>query len=411
MGVFRLQRLYYVQESSFGANSDAYSAGGTVNLAGYTAVRAVGDTVTLNLAQTEVARTELVDRLASRSASILTTKDGSTLEFSCYLSGLGTAAGNGVAATQTGLGALLIAAGFAQTLGTGDAAEAGSTSTVINLTAHGFAVGAGVVVGARGDGRGDGEFRVITATTANSITLNMALKAAPNTGDVVYAMATYVPQDTTALNSYEFVLNGLDTSGDIWALLGCKCETITFANLNPGEVPTATFRWRVATWVRMGSVTNAPAVSGFQDPVGIAHGGLYVQNVGTSTRAVVHESAFTFDPGMAAQPVPSSAGPAQSAVINWVRTAIVPTGSFSTPFAASYLTDHDARTGQFIMRQNHHVAGRVTALECQRAYWEGGPPLRENINDQTYTTVRWRGDEGTTTTNNLTRAAFRVHLG
>ena len=49
-----------------------------------------------------------------------------------------------------------------------DAAEAAGSSTVVNVTSHGQAVGTGVLCGARGDDKGDGEFRILVAQDTNT---------------------------------------------------------------------------------------------------------------------------------------------------------------------------------------------------------------------------------------------------
>jgi hypothetical protein len=171
-----------------------------------------------------------------------------------------------------------------------DAIEAASTSTVLNLTGHSIGKGQAVMVGTRGDARGNAEIREVLDTTANTVTLNMALSAAPSASDVV-RIATTVSLNDAATQEYQDFLAIGHASNDQRQMFGCV-GSFELAAASTSELPQFNFTMTPAQhqWVPDGELDAfqpATAAEGRNPPIDRGLGGFFLQDNGTTTRAVL----------------------------------------------------------------------------------------------------------------------------
>lgn len=213
--------------------------------------------------------------------------------------------GMGSANTTAPFEATLLSAffgGLASPTAKTDLCEADCTATLLKATGHGMSAGMAVLVGAPGDGRGNGEVRRIASVTTDEITLEMALSAAPNTGDaLVYSHTVYLDQSAT--QSYlDLLVIGYHAEDQIQAL---RCMgPVTFSGLGEGEEPSMSLALQVPQWQEVPAADRdqlepSVAFSGSgQAPTSKALGGCFFGDAGSTTRAAIEAADWAVNPGL-----------------------------------------------------------------------------------------------------------------
>ena len=143
--------------------------------------------------------------------------------------------------------------------------------------------GQGVLIGARGDGRGEGQVRIVRDETTNSVTINHPVTAAPTTDDDIYIGHT-VFFDSDATQQYlDWIMQGRQAGDDIQGIASIgKCNV---TGLGIGEVPSLEFDLACGSWqwVTTGSVDmdTTYATEGTSAPT--IHEGLFLLTDHSST--------------------------------------------------------------------------------------------------------------------------------
>lgn len=229
---------------------------------------------------------------------------GGTISFSVNLTGLGsTAAGAAPAsALATFLGSVYGTTGTG--LATGTTATGGSATIPLTTAANGATPGALVKVGAKGDARADGQFGAVASHATNSLTLLTALPAAPINGDVVYASRmVYGKQTPSTASDVASVRLRFQTSLQQYVMHGCY-PTSAEISCNVGEIPRVTVTYAVSWWeTTTGAFPSATAVQDFT-AAPVTGGSLFMNTVGTATRATLAARSVTFSLGLNNMPEP-----------------------------------------------------------------------------------------------------------
>jgi hypothetical protein len=190
-----------------------------------------------------------------------------------------------------------------------DLAETGSTSSVIVATAHGRPVGTAVLVGTRGDGRGNGEVRRIISATANNYTVDMQFAGAPANGDaIVHSHTVYL--DPTATQKYiDLLILGWHAEDQIQTI-GCMGSP-TIKGVKEGEIPEFELALKVPSWQEVPSAdrdqlepVHAPEGDGDCLPTKDA-GGCFFGDwdvAGAVARAAIESADWTINPGITFEP-------------------------------------------------------------------------------------------------------------
>jgi hypothetical protein len=409
---FRLQQIVYNAESSFAE----YAA--TPDSATYdTKIPFKSATLTLN--QDMIEGTTQRERLASRNMGNVGVRTAS-LEFTTNWVGHGgTAAGS---LTQTWLQDLL-----SDGLGGGSTSDQGttisggsSTVTALDVTsAANITVGNAVRVGSKGDGKGDGQLGIVsafdTAATPDDVTLITALPAAPADTNVVYAcqVAYHDESAVTTLGTKRFMVYHA-TTGAQFGLFGGQLAGLTFNLPLDNALPEITWRYEFAYWDRDAETYPETNVAmGTEECAPLAGGSAFIQAVGTATRATVTPAqlALTVDLGLSPIYGPGGVGTYQN-ITGWSRTGCAVNLSMAIPWVTTYGdwwdTDTSSITYKHFLFTGNAVDGRSVGFYCPRLKPMGNRPIGvENVNDQNYVRVNFAGDEGPTTTTELTRSAIR----
>lgn len=412
-----VQRIRVYTEATFGADSSA-------SIASFVDLPIVEGSATVTLTRDELDPGQLVQsRLEGRKRVL--GKRSATLSFQLNLAPTGTAAGDGVAAVQGGLGLLLKNVMGGELLGTGSKAAAGSTAVVVNVTPGegsrwaspgqlmGWFNAAGIL-----------EWREVESRSTDAITLKRGFSGAPTASDDLYNAATYYMTENP-VDSMAFAVYGLE-SDDRWLLTGCQAVGgITVAlDITAAALPRITFNMTACDWFASdemaspftGSIGTATYTN--YDPIVGEAGTFEAWVVGAptfSTTQTLHVSAVAWEPHIAYVPYTSPSG--INTVKQWVasRNADSPVqGQFTVAYEnTNWFTDRNSLTDYAITyvvgaKQGSSVvlsAPTIQVLNPQRAADAGGLAAQ---------TIMWKGRRDTdvgAATSEIAKSPFRIHLG
>jgi hypothetical protein len=153
-------------------------------------------------------------------------------------------------------------------------------------------------VGAKGDGRNDGQWVAVGAPASTNINPLTALAAAPNAADVIYC--SRLIHGSQAAGTYETLQSirlRLQTAQQNYLCHGCFPTAVEFT-MNPGEIPTVKVTYSVAWWESVsGTLPSSTSVDDFTSAPA-AGGSMVLQAVGTVTRTTVVARSFSFSVGL-----------------------------------------------------------------------------------------------------------------
>jgi hypothetical protein len=155
-----------------------------------------------------------------------------------------------------------------------------------------------VRIGAKGDGRNDGQWIPVGVPASTNINPLVALAAAPNAADVIYtSRMIYGSQTAGTYETLTSIRMLFQSAQQQYLCHGCYPTAATFT-LNPGEIPRVKIDYAVSWWELMSS--TFPSAVSVQDhsAAPIAGGSMCVQAVGTITRTAVVARSFSFTIGL-----------------------------------------------------------------------------------------------------------------
>lgn len=291
----------------------------------------------------------------------------------------------------------------------------GGTATVPTLTAaSGFPAGGMVRFGSLGDGDGEGQFYAFSTHATNNLNLLHALAGAPVAAQVVYSPELVYPADSASTmtgmrhrfltKDLQFIVHGVLPTG------------ISFSGLEPGGHPQVTINW-TGSWAQPISTTfpgtEADAFN-WQPPS--AGGSLFLQDHGTTTRAVYGVRSFAINYTLGMSPVMGGNGVNQYQVITGatrtkdtiqVSLTLDGQGVDTTPqWWDSWL----ANTNQHLLYTLHSVDGTAVGFYFRLLHWAGARPSQMATNDRNTIPLTFQANNGTTTTSDLTLSSMLLAM-
>jgi hypothetical protein len=349
-------------------------------------------------------------------APIIGTQDGSTFRTSLYLHGHGssTSGATSVSADETFIGLAL--GGTTVVSASAGTTLTGGTATVPTTTASGtFAAGSLAPIGALGDGDGEGQFHVIGGHSTTNLTLLTDMAGAPANGAVLYSAVNMFLNETPTSADVTSIRMRVLTANLQCLLHGCYPTAFTLGNLNTAQVPTLDIDWGVARWgyTTGGTFPSTVTQNAFL-PAANAAGSMFVQDVGTSTRALQTFRNLEVKVTLGHVPLmgPGGVGAYQAVVgcrrqpstieISWVADADSVTASpaLDTMFTST--------TGKHILITLNTVAGKRVGIYFPRVFFRGDRPVQFNDGGVNRMRITGTAHTGPTTTNNLTASAMRI---
>lgn len=348
---------------------------------------------------------------------------GGSFKTKFYLPGHGSATSGAMSATD--IPTLLGYALGGSSLGpTGTTATAGSTTTSINTTASGtftggqfFRAGTGVVGGTAADGRGSGQFNIVSTHVTTVLTPLIATVGALNAADVIYSAETVYTAELASSTAMTSIRALLQTANMEYECHGCYAKAVTFSGIGvDGQIPTVDIEWGVA-WFKYSTATFPSAVS-MTDftpaPSGGANSLFFFQTKGTSTRATrtIRNFGVTCNLNTIATMGPAGVNQYQ-VVIGAVRgpAKITVTWSEDAPTATTTPqteTDWTATTAQHAMLQLSGTAGSAMAFYWPNMRPMGNKPVQINENGINRHRYTYSCQADTTRATDLLASAMRI---
>ena len=177
----------------------------------------------------------------------------------------------------------------------------GGTATAPTTTASGtFPAGGLCRIGAAGDARGNGQFHRIGTHAATTLNLLTGMNDTPTNGDVLYPATNFYFHETAFGHGINASVPGLRfrflTPGLQYTCHGCAPVGLKLSGLSAGQRPQWTITYEVSRWSAVTGGTFPSAVTKNQyNPSSVARGSLFVNTVGTATRATRNARELTLD--------------------------------------------------------------------------------------------------------------------
>jgi len=398
-----LGSITYETEASFGVDTTTFA---TLRLPITAPIDASG------LVHNKIDSERVVQYRNDGTAWILGTMGGS-FKTKLYLPGHGSSTSG--SPTLTGLETLLgyVFGNVALSATASTTATAGTAASWTSAASGTFSAGSIMFGGSLADTRGNGQAHVISTHSGTTMALLTASNGAPNNGDVIFPTATIYPSEaptSTTVTSLRFLLQ---TANLMYECHGCYPTAVAISGLNAGELPTIEITWAVAWWRYSTSTFPSTVATEAHNPGAVAAGSLFVNDVGTSTRAVRTWRNFTveYTLGMETLKGPGGVNAYQDIVgcrrtpdkikVSWTEDADAAT---TTPVLPGYGT---ATTRKHMLYTSSTAAGSRIAMYFPNLAISNVAiqKVDQNLNRLTCEAMAYTGP---TTTNDLTLSSFRM---
>lgn len=316
--------------------------------------------------------------------------------------------------TRSWQGVPLFGALGGESIHAGSKIVAGSTTTVLNVTATQgarFNAGDGILVTVAGVN----EFAVIKSIAADALTLLFALSAVPSVGADVFACVAYFPTDTNS-SSLTFQHARAQNAASQWTHNACAITGLTVETPRDGMlgfgVSLTGGSW---TGPSAQSIATTPATQTMSAPLASvrAFQSLQLASATTRTHVPFESIAFRVDPGMLLTP---DVGGNADGLSSAMRTA------FSAGADVVVRNDPAYRTGwdpsQIYSLVYCVYQGSGTARGCVAIVMYGTlaetPSFDSGSNDRGVTTLKFQaigGGLGSSATTDQARAPFLWMIG
>lgn len=409
--VYRVREIRVEDEASLAENAESPSSN-TFGSATHIPAR----DCTMTIGQDRIRDTGYRARVNDESLSNLSVKY-CALEFTTNLTcHIGTTTGSLTASWPYNL--LKSGLGGGSAAMTGTTVSAATTASSFTLTStSGLAVGMIGRIGAKGDGRADGQAYVCSAVGAPTTSL-VALPGTPQNTDVAYAgLQAYHDESTMSSLTTKRFLVGWPTSptaGMQFQLLGMQLAGVKFTFPVDGTLPSIRWSYRGVYWNRSAATIPGSIAQESHSVKPVAGGSLCVQATGTATRTTQPITALELDLDLGLEP--SSLGPGGAGtyqhITGWQRLGCRPMLRLRVPWTTAWETYWNTVNGSLVNKQilflTNTVDGNAFAFYMPNAIPHGNVPLGpEDENQQAYVDVNLLGVDSTVTTSELTRSAIR----
>jgi hypothetical protein len=349
------------------------------------------------------------------SAWILGTMSGS-FKTRMYLPGHGSTTSGATSLTELETLLGIVFGNAAVSASSGTTATAGTASSITTAASGTFSAGSIAFMGSLGDARGGGQALAVGTHTTTTLTPLTAIGGAPTNGDVIYSATTIYPSESptsAGVTSCRFLLQ---TANLMYECHGCWPTAVSISGLNPGELPTIEITWGVAWWRYSTATFPNTTATDTSNPSAVAAGSLFINDVGTATRATRTFRNFQIDYTLGMEVLKGPGGVNQyqdivgcrrtpdSIKVSWTEDADAAT---TTPVLPGYGT---ATTAKHILYTSATAAGSRIAIYLPKVNVTNVAVQKADGNLNRLSCEGMAVTSGTTT-NDLTLSAFRLGMG
>ncbi len=408
----KLQALLYVTE---GAGADADWAEVSTSMAG--AVRLPHcELVTFDGLEQDMLEPSRVVQYLNEITPGIPGPQGGSFQFSVLLTGHGSSTSGATAASVLGnllgwvLGANTVSAANGTTAGVGS-----TTTNIVTAASATFAAQSLIRVGAKQDGRCDGQWNQVDSHVLTNLLCEFANAGTAANGDVVFSAETiYLLESTCAVVPKRFLIQ---TSDIQICAHGCFPMSISITGTNPGEVPKVTITVGVSKWESVSQTfPNATSVT-TDTPAPIAAGSVLFQDYGDTARnALSTLRACGVDIKLGITPVPGFGnyvdqkwcGAKRQPTTVTVTLTVDAAGPSATP---TYYTGWGTNAWKQLLIGFQVAPGQGWALALPRCVYTGRRPTQVAMDDLNRITFMLKGgtDTGESATE-LGLAAMKLGL-
>lgn len=326
-----------------------------------------------------------------------------------YLAGHGSTCAGAVSATvvPTFLGRCLGGVNQGQT---GTTVNVPTDASTFSLTGGTVVAGALIRVGTLADGRGGGEFYAVD--NASTITLLNEMAASANAADVVFGSETvHCLEQSAAVTSMRF---NAQTDNQRYTVHGCWCSGFELSGTNVGEILRARALMSGARFAEESASTWPTDIASENFiPACVTAGRLFVQTVGTTTRAVRTARNIRISFEVETYPIMGyDSDNACQTIIGVRRGAVVPTITWTEDAEAAgtqSLADiYDATSLKHIMVTFSSADGSAMGFYLSNAKCITPRPTQMDGDGLNQVEVSFKGMTGPTSTSELTHSAWRL---
>jgi hypothetical protein len=296
------------------------------------------------------------------------------------------------------------------------ASGTGTVTAPNTVAANGGLAGALVRIGALNDGRGGGQFYVISQHSGSAMTLVNNLPATLINGDIIYNPAVVFTSEAPTTNTITGQRFLLQTANLAFECHGCYPKTIVFAGLNPGEEPSVEITWGVSWW-RFATPTfpTVTSVQTFVHPP-VAAGSFVLQTKGTATRATraIRSFTLTWELGIVELKGPGGVNQYQP-VVGCARTVDRITAEWDEDADANTATPDlagkwDGNTAFYFLYSLACADGVGLAIFAPTVYPDGDRPVQQALDNLNRIHFKVRCGADNTKTVDRERSALRIAL-
>jgi hypothetical protein len=253
------------------------------------------------------------------------------------------------------------------TNGANTTVQAGTTTTVVNVTAgHGARFVADRVIACEvASGSGLVEMREIDSVATDAITVKEAFSATPVTGSSVRGGVTVTLTEDPS-GSLQFVLEGAEADDRV-RLMGLMGGLKIDVPIGGEDFPKISFDMKGVDYARLGSGTAQALSYSVFSAVAAVFAELLVPTFGSTTRVAVDQSAFTLELDLKYAPIRTGGGVQN--VLRHRRQATRPfaKGTFTTPYQDdTWYTARDNREVRSIYQQIGNIPGSASLISVPR---------------------------------------------
>lgn len=336
-----------------------------------------------------------------------------TLKFDMYVDGAPSGTGQGVVG---GLFEVAMGAVVNPTNARSSTVNGTSTTTNIQLVSADTYCepGQAVLIGAKGDGKGGGEVKIVTAVSALGASYYPACAGIPVTGDTVVFSSTAFLDEDAAQNYVDSLLIG-DDSADQRQTVG-GATTFSLEGLAAGELPKASFEITAADhqYVEASgdrAAFNHDAAAAGSNPahdraIGLTHLGDAQATARTSRKV----AGITITPNLVVLEHPEPGG--VNGIGAYERAPGVPEIEMSLLHdqdMPGLAQDYNTGTAKSCILQYGHAATKTFAVDFPNCY-VADLPTRDDEDGLTVSKIKLRANEDYSAGNtDLNRSAMRIH--
>ncbi len=404
----RIQALLYKNEASFGETATEMGSATRLKTASL---------IDMSSFQQPMLEPSKVNQYQNEISKGMPGPMGGSFTFSMYLCGHGSSTSGATAITALGellswvLGGGNVTASSGHTVGNGSSAS----SIVTAATPPTFDVGGLFRIGAKNDGRADGQWNVVDTFSGTTLLGEVAFAAAPTLGDVIYSAETiYTAETSCDTTAKRFLIKTADLQ---LVVHGCFPTAIRISGLRAGEIPmaeiTVGYSWFEPVSTTFPDTTSADDFVAAPSGAGSAN----IQVYGTVTRATYQLRDLQIDFTLGVQPVMSNDGPSGYGPVTGAKrvpstctvTCVVDAaGASATP---AWWTAWATNAAHHALFSISTAAGSAMAFYFPYLVFAGPRPTQTDVDGLNRVRFQFRaGTDTTESTDDLSLSMMRVGL-